>query len=721
MNNTFKHLNALFIAVFLGMSSMQAIAQQAVNPAPFVIPAFHEWHGTTGTFMMHDKVALVIDPAYADALMPVATTFLDDLKKSIPKHHSSIRLGIPAKGDIFFTLKPTDSVKSKEGYVLTIKDFITIEAAQPIGVLWATRSLLQILEQDKDYRRIPEGIAIDYPQFAVRGFVLDCGRKFFSIDFLRNYVKFMSYYKMNDFHVHLSDNGFQGFFGDNWDSTYAAFRLQNDTYPKLTAIDGSYSKKDFIELQKLAEQYGVNIVPEIDVPAHSLAFSKAVPGIGSSIYGQDHLDLDNPLTYEVIDNVFKEYLEGPNPVFRGKEVHIGTDEYAKKEAEKFRAFTDHYIRLVESYGKKARLWGALTHAPGTTPVKSENVTMNLWYNGYADPKEMMKQGFDAISTPDGWLYIVPAAGYYYDYLNAKRLYNEWTPNMIGKETFPENDAKIKGGSFAVWNDHVGNGITEKDVHHRVFPAMQVLSQKMWGGSTTPMGYETFLAKSKGLGEGPGLNMMGRINSKDSLVFHYSFDQNRRNRRDARFLEMKNAKIDRKKQALKLNGGNSYIQTPFEGIGYGYTISFSINPDKNNTDNAVLFSSPDAVVKLKQQSTGKLGFSREGYHCNFNYSIIPEQWTHITITGNNKGTSLYVNGVLVEKLEGAKRTFFNGKQTAKVQTLFFPLKYIGDKTNAFNGYLDDLRVFNTILSDDEIKALINKLPHNLQLLSENQKN
>jgi hexosaminidase len=110
----------------------------------------------------------------------------------------------------------------------------------------------------------------------------------------------MSYYKMNDFHIHLNDNGFKQFFGDNWDSTYSAFRLENDTYPNLTSRDGSYTKKEFIALQQLGIRYGVNIIPEIDVPAHSLAFSKAMPGIGSRQYGLDHLDLDNPLTYTVI-------------------------------------------------------------------------------------------------------------------------------------------------------------------------------------------------------------------------------------------------------------------------------------------------------------------------------------------------------------------------------------------------------------------------------------
>ncbi len=103
--------------------------------------------------------------------------------------------------------------------------------------------------------------------------------------------------------------------------------------------------------------------------------------------------------------------------------------------------------------------------------------MNLWYNGYADPKEMIQLGYNVISTPDGWLYIVPKAGYYYDYLNLKKIYQEWTPNKIGNQEFEESHPQIKGGSFAVWNDHVGNGITEKDVHDRAFPAFQVLAQK----------------------------------------------------------------------------------------------------------------------------------------------------------------------------------------------------------------------------------------------------
>ena len=182
----------------------------------------------------------------------------------------------------------------------------------------------------------------------------------------------------------------------------------------MTARDGHYSKLEFIDLQSLAEDNYVEIIPEIDAPAHVLAFTQYKPEIGSKEYGMDHLDLFNPATYDFMDKLLKEYLSGYRQVFRGKRVHIGTDEYSNRDTtvvEKFREFTDRYIKYVESFGKQACVWGALTHAKGKTPVKSENVVMSAWYNGYADPKEMVKQGYHLISIPDGLLYIVPQAGY----------------------------------------------------------------------------------------------------------------------------------------------------------------------------------------------------------------------------------------------------------------------------------------------------------------------
>ncbi|TWF41750.1 hexosaminidase [Chitinophaga polysaccharea] len=686
-----------FLITGLALGLFQGKAwSQTTNPAPFVIPGLQEWQGGNGQFTLQPASAIVLEPASAAALSGTAQVLQQDL---LPLTHGvslAIRTGTPTAGDIFLQLNSPDTALGKEGYLVTAgKEVLQIAAPSARGVFWGTRTLLQVLEQDSLHTHFPCGTARDYPRYDVRGFVLDAGRKFFSLDFLRQYVKFMSYYKMNDFHIHLNDNGFKQFFGKNWDSTYAAFRLQSDFYPGLTSKDGSYTKQEFRDLQALATSYGVNIVPEIDVPAHSLAFTKLRPEIGSKKYGMDHLDLDNPVTYQVIDSVFMEYLSGPNPVFTGPEVHIGTDEYAKAAAEQFRAFTDHYIRLVESYGKKARIWGALTHAQGNTPVKVKDVTMNVWYNGYADPVAMKKLGYNMISTPDGWLYIVPAAGYYYDYLNLPQLYNKWEPVQVGDVRFKNGDPQIMGGSFAVWNDHVGNGITEKDVHDRVFPAMQVLAQKMWRGADSTQSYASFAANAANTGEGPGANMRGKLKGKNGLVLQYEPGKNKSkdNSGNQRNLgKISNAAIQR--DGLHINGGRSFAQTPVPEIGYDYTVMFTVKPDAGNAPNAVLFSSPNATVKLKQQQTGKLGFSREGYDYTFDYTVPANQWTKLAISGDHKGTRLYVNGQLVQSLEKKKIGFAGAKDSmAIVQTLVFPLQNIGDTSHAFKGVIKDIQVWN----------------------------
>ena len=112
-----------------------------------------------------------------------------------------------------------------------------------------------------------------------------------------NMSKILSFYKLNEFQIHLNDNGFVQFFDNDWNKTYAAFRLESERFPGLTAKDGSYTKKEFTDLQRLGMEYGVNVIPEIDIPAHSLAFTHYKPEIGSDKYGMDHLDLYKEETY----------------------------------------------------------------------------------------------------------------------------------------------------------------------------------------------------------------------------------------------------------------------------------------------------------------------------------------------------------------------------------------------------------------------------------------
>ena len=94
----------------------------------------------------------------------------------------------------------------------------------------------------------------------------------------------------------------------------------------------------------------------------------------------------------------------------------------------------------------------------------------------------LKDGYKIINTCDAYLYIVPAAGYYRDFLDTKWLYEQWRVGKVNpKEELPEGTPGLLGGMFAVWNDHCGNGVSQQDVHFRTFPAAQVLAEKMWRG------------------------------------------------------------------------------------------------------------------------------------------------------------------------------------------------------------------------------------------------
>ena len=137
--------------------------------------------------------------------------------------------------------------------------------------------------------------------------------------------------------------------------------MESERFPGLTAKDGSYTKEEFRDFQIMAARYGINVIPEIDVPAHSLAFTQYNPRLAADNkeYGMDHLDLYKQEVYDFVDTLFDEYLSGENPVFVGPEVHIGTDEYNRKESEQFRHFTNHYLDFVSKYGKTPRLWGKL--------------------------------------------------------------------------------------------------------------------------------------------------------------------------------------------------------------------------------------------------------------------------------------------------------------------------------------------------------------------------
>ena len=631
----------------------------AQQQKPFVIPELKEWKGATGFFMPKQSVRIIYG---APGLQKIARQFAADYKALfgvLPE----IAEGKPCKGDFFFTIK-RDKKLEKEGYDIVIGDYVKVSANEPVGVYWATRTLLQMGEQYKN-GNLPKGHIRDWPDYGIRGLLIDCGRKFIPMNYLRDLACIMSYYKMNFMHVVLNNNGFKAYFNDDWNQTYAAFRLECETYPGLTARDGYYTKKEFVHFQEEAAERFVEIIPEIDVPAHSLAFSHYKPELGSKEYGMDHLNLSHPEVYSFVDALFKEYLDGENPVFRGPRVHIGTDEYSNKKkevVEQFRAFTDHYIKFVEGFGKQACVWGALTHAAGETPVKSDNVIMYAWYNGFANPKDMVQQGYNLISIPDGLTYIVPLAGYYWDYLNTERWYKQGTPAHVADVVFEEKDPAIIGGMFAVWNDIVGNGISVKDIHHRIFPALQTIAVKTWNIAPA-FSYTEFETKRQKLSEAPDVNQLGRIgDDENSLVYETS----------------------------SITPGS---ELPYTEIGYDYTITFDMEAANENYGTE-LFRSPNAVFYLADPVKGMFGFSRDGYMNTFAFRPYPGEKISVKITGDALSTSLFINGQLIERM-GIEKRYLNEaeKQNNFIRTLVFPLKNAGN----FKSKITNLKVYNRLCS------------------------
>ena len=281
----------------------------------------------------------------------------------------------------------------------------------------------------------------------------------------------------------------------------------------------------------------------------------------------------------------------------------------------------------------------------------------------------MKDGYKIINTCDAYLYIVPAAGYYRDFLDTKWLYEQWRVGKVNpKEELPEGTPGLLGGMFAVWNDHCGNGVSQQDVHFRTFPAAQVLAEKMWRGKNEMVSYEEFEKLCKQMPEAPGINLLGRVQGEVVFPGH--------------------------NEELSLNGTDS-IATMLPEIGYPYAVEFEINPDKEQNINGILFKGPHSTVYANWENKGKLAFSRDGYTFVFHAATLPAgAWTKVRIEGDHKGTSLYINGEKAERLEGRVKQFYNYTHKRKdkmymQETLVFPMRQIGDVQNGFRGKLRNI--------------------------------
>ena len=229
-----------------------------------------------------------------------------------------------------------DSFK-KEEYELNIsKSGITIKAAQEAGHFYALQTLRQLIQTKNGKQVIPICEIRDKPAFEIRGFLLDVGRNFQSLESLKKQLDIMAKYKLNVFQWHLTDR--------------PAWRIESKMYPQLTASENHrqtrdpgqfYSYDDIRKIIKYARDRHIAVIPEIDMPGHSDSFVKAMGVKMESKKGMEILE-------NILDEFFSEISKTDCPI-----IHIGSDEVHVNNPDEF---ISHMVNFCEEDGRKVVIW-----------------------------------------------------------------------------------------------------------------------------------------------------------------------------------------------------------------------------------------------------------------------------------------------------------------------------------------------------------------------------
>ena len=384
------------------------------------------------------------------------------------------------------------SNQNKESYHLNcLENEIIISASSNEGLFRGIQTFFQIIpseaKADKNFKiiEIPSCKIYDEPEFSWRGLNLDCGRHFMSKDFIKRYIDILAYYKFNTLHWHLTED--QG------------WRIEIKKYPKLTEIgawrreaDGSiyggyYTQEDIKEIVDYADSRYITIVPEIEMPGHSLASLASYPEnscTGGSfevgnIWGvmKDVYCAGNDSTFIFLQNVLDEVIS----LFPGKYIHIGGDEVPKdrwsscdkcqqrikteqlKDEEELQSyFIKRISNFLNSKGKTVIGWDEILQG-GLAP----GVIVQSWqdFNGAI---QSARQQHYTICSPAGFTYLNNSS----EDLDLRIVYSfDPVPNEL-----TEDERKYVIGSEAnLWTENA----PQETVDSKLFPRILALTEIFW--------------------------------------------------------------------------------------------------------------------------------------------------------------------------------------------------------------------------------------------------
>jgi hexosaminidase len=411
--------------------------------------------------------------------------------------------GAPKEG-IYLVVGEVDSKLGLEGYELnSTEDLITIKAIQPAGVYMGVQTLLQIIPATKaktqyDGYMVATGTIIDYPRYGWRGSMLDVARHFFTVEEVKKYIDYISFYKMNILHLHLSDD--QG------------WRIEIKSWPNLALHGGStevgggkggyYTQEQYKEIVAYAASRYITIVPEIDMPSHinaALASYGALnnpdtkfPKEGNyagpletrgivdgknkptDLYtgievGWSTLSLSQPATFKFVNDVIRELAE----ITPGPYLHIGGDEAHVTRKEDFIEFVSKFSDIVKANGKQMIGWEEIAQAS----IDNNAIVQHWSSEKYA--LEAASKGARILMSPSKKVYLDM------QYDSTSKLGLHWAAYIEADESYTWDPAsripgidstQIIGVEAPLWSETIA---TLDDIEYLLFPRLQGVAEIGW--------------------------------------------------------------------------------------------------------------------------------------------------------------------------------------------------------------------------------------------------
>ena len=408
-----------------------------------------------------------------------------------------------------------------EAYQLIIKkNSISITGNSIAGVFYGFQTIRQLLPTAIENKGLVKSLnawtlpclnIFDYPKFTWRGLNLDCCRHFMDKAFILHYLDVLAYYKMNKFHWHLTED--------------QAWRIEIKKYPKLTSVGayrkekegniygGFYSQEDIKEVVAYAQKLNIEVIPEIELPGHSMAAIAAYPMLSctkeqlavATTWGvfKDIYCAGNDSTFYFLQDVLTEVFA----LFPSKYIHIGGDEAPKYRWENCNAcklrmqkeqlkdaheLQSYFIKRIEKFananGKQIIGWDEILEG-GLAP----NATVQSW-RGVEGAINAANSHHNAI--------VSPTSHCYFDYsLKSIDLAKVYSFNPIPAGILAENEKYILGGECNMWTEKAPQSLVDA----KVFPRMLALSEVLW---TSPVQRDFNAFNDKVIAHYPRLTALG---------------------------------------------------------------------------------------------------------------------------------------------------------------------------------------------------------------------